>query len=108
MHAIGHFINEENPAARVMYVTSETFTNELITAIQQDKRLEFRKRYRSVDILLIDDVQFISKSQATQEEFSTPSTRCTTRTSRSSSARTGRPRRSPSSRSACARASSGA
>ena len=69
MHAIGHFINEENPAARVMYVTSETFTNELITAIQQDKRLEFRKRYRSVDILLIDDVQFISKSQATQEEF---------------------------------------
>ena len=69
MHAIGHFIKEENPAARVMYVTSETFTNELITAIQQDKRLEFRKRYRSVDILLIDDVQFISKSQATQEEF---------------------------------------
>ena len=69
MHAIGHFINEENPAARVMYVTSETFTNELISAIQQDKRLEFRKRYRNVDILMIDDVQFISKSQATQEEF---------------------------------------
>lgn len=69
MHAIGHYIKEENPAARVMYVTSETFTNELIAAIQQDKRLEFRKRYRNVDILMIDDVQFISKSQATQEEF---------------------------------------
>ena len=69
MHAIGHYIKDENPAARVMYVTSETFTNELISAIQQDKRLEFRKRYRNVDILMIDDVQFISKSQATQEEF---------------------------------------
>ena len=51
MHAIGHYIKDENPAARVMYVTSETFTNELISAIQQDKRLEFRKRYRNVDIL---------------------------------------------------------
>ena len=69
MHAIGHFIKEKRPSARVMYVTSETFTNELITAIQQDKRLEFRKRYRNVDILMIDDVQFISRSQATQEEF---------------------------------------
>jgi len=69
MHAIGHYVKEKNPAARVMYVTSETFTNELISAIQQDKRLEFRKRFRNVDILMIDDVQFISRSQATQEEF---------------------------------------
>ena len=69
MHAIGHHVKENNPNATVMYVTSETFTNELINAIQQDKRLEFRKRYRNVDVLMIDDVQFISKSQATQEEF---------------------------------------
>ena len=52
-----------------MYVTSETFTNELITAIQMDKRLEFRKRYRNVDVLMIDDVQFIAKKQSVQEEF---------------------------------------
>ena len=69
MHAIGHYVKEHDPSATVMYVTSETFTNELINAIQQDKRLEFRKRFRNVDVLMIDDVQFISKSQATQEEF---------------------------------------
>ena len=69
MHAIGHYVKENNKNASVMYVTSETFTNELINAIQQDKRLEFRRRFRNVDILMIDDVQFISKSQATQEEF---------------------------------------
>ena len=69
MQAIGHYVIENNPEASVIYVTSETFTNELINAIQQDKRLEFRNRYRNVDVLMIDDVQFISKSQATQEEF---------------------------------------
>jgi chromosomal replication initiator protein len=69
MHAIGHSVKAKDPAARVMYVTSETFTNELITAIQMDKRLEFRKRYRNVDVLLIDDVQFIAKKQSVQEEF---------------------------------------
>jgi len=69
MHAIGHMVKENDSSARVMYVTSETFTNELITAIQLDKRLEFRKRYRNVDVLLIDDVQFIAKKQSVQEEF---------------------------------------
>ena len=69
MHAIGHAVKGNDPSARVMYVTSETFTNELITAIQLDKRLEFRKRYRNVDVLLIDDVQFIAKKQSVQEEF---------------------------------------
>jgi len=69
MHAIGHAVKAKDPAVRVMYVTSETFTNELITAIQMDKRLEFRKRYRNVDVLLIDDVQFIAKKQSVQEEF---------------------------------------
>jgi len=69
MHAIGHSVKDNNPSARVIYVTSETFTNELITAIQMDKRLEFRQRYRNVDVLLIDDVQFIAKKQSVQEEF---------------------------------------
>lgn len=69
MHAIGHYVKDVNPSARVMYVTSETFTNELITAIQTDTRLEFRKRYRNMDVLLIDDVQFIARKQAVQEEF---------------------------------------
>lgn len=69
MHAIGHHILKDNPRAVITYVTSESFMNELITAIQQDKRLEFRNKYRSVDVLMIDDIQFISKSQATQEEF---------------------------------------
>ncbi|MDO4573092.1 MAG: chromosomal replication initiator protein DnaA [Clostridia bacterium] len=69
MHAIGHLVRGNDPASRVMYVTSETFTNDLITAIQMDKRLEFRKRYRNVDVLLIDDVQFIAKKQSVQEEF---------------------------------------
>jgi chromosomal replication initiator protein len=69
MHAIGNSVKEKDSASRVMYVTSETFTNELITAIQMDKRLEFRKRYRNVDVLMIDDVQFIAKKQSVQEEF---------------------------------------
>ena len=69
MHAIGHYVLQHNKDAKVIYVTSETFTNELISAIQQDKREEFRNRYRKVDLLMIDDVQFISRSQATQEEF---------------------------------------
>ena len=69
MHAIGHAVRAKNPGMRVMYVTSETFTNDLITAIQNDERTEFRKRYRNVDVLLIDDVQFIAKKQSVQEEF---------------------------------------
>ena len=69
MHAIGHAIKEKDPRARIVYVTCEAFTNELINAIQSDKRMEFRNRYRGVDVLMIDDVQFIAKKQAVQEEF---------------------------------------
>lgn len=69
MQAIGHLAGANNSSMRVMYVTSETFTNDLINAIQTDKRMEFRKHYRNVDILLIDDVQFIAKKQSVQEEF---------------------------------------
>ena len=72
MHAIAHFILEENPDKRVLYVTSETFTNELIEAIRNGNNTattKFREKYRSVDVLLIDDIQFIIGKEATQEEF---------------------------------------
>lgn len=69
MHSIGHFILDKNPDAKVLYVTSETFTNELINSIQNNKNEEFRNKYRNIDVLLIDDIQFISKKEGTQEEF---------------------------------------
>ena len=69
MHAIGHYILQENPKAKVVYVSSEKFTNELINAIKDDKNEEFRNKYRKVDVLLIDDIQFIAGKERVQEEF---------------------------------------
>ena len=56
MHSIGHFILDRNPQAKVLYVTSETFTNELINSIQNNKNEEFRNKYRNIDVLMIDDM----------------------------------------------------
>lgn len=69
MHAVAHYILSENPNQKVLYVSSEKFTNELINAIKDDKNEEFRSKYRNIDVLLIDDIQFIAGKERTQEEF---------------------------------------
>ncbi len=69
MHAIGHYILQNNPKSKVVYVSSEKFTNELINSIKDDKNVDFRNKYRNVDVLLIDDIQFIAGKERTQEEF---------------------------------------
>lgn len=69
MHAIGHYILLNNPKAKVVYVSSEKFTNELVNSIKDDKNVEFRNKYRNVDVLLIDDIQFVAGKERTQEEF---------------------------------------
>ncbi|HDK7168983.1 TPA: chromosomal replication initiator protein DnaA [Clostridium botulinum] len=69
MHAIGHYILHNNPKSQVVYVSSEKFTNELINSIKDDKNVEFRNKYRNIDILLVDDIQFIAGKERTQEEF---------------------------------------
>ena len=68
MQSIAHFILKKNPKAKVVYVTSEQFTSELVDAIRQQKNMEFRAKYRNVDILLIDDIQFIINKESTQQE----------------------------------------
>ena len=69
MHAIGNAVVAKFPRKRVVYATSEKFTNEFITSIQQGRIDEFRARYRRIDLLLIDDIQFIADKERTQEEF---------------------------------------
>ena len=69
MQAIGHHVREHSPSRRVCYVSAETFMNEMIYAIQHARTLEFRTRYRGVDVLLIDDIQFLAGKESTQEEF---------------------------------------
>jgi chromosomal replication initiator protein len=69
MHAIGHLILKQESASRVLYVSAENFTNELINAIQENKMVPFRNRYRNIDVLLIDDIQFVGGKERTQEEF---------------------------------------
>lgn len=69
MQAIGNFTTSNNPACRVCYLSSESFVNEYIEALQNGKLTQFRKRFRSVDILLIDDVQFLAGKERLQEEF---------------------------------------
>ena len=69
MHAIGHQVIKNNPSSNVLYVTSEKFTNQLINAIKDNKNEQFRNKYRNIDVLLIDDIQFIAGKERIQEEF---------------------------------------
>jgi chromosomal replication initiator protein len=69
LHAVGHQAAKLFPGLSVVYLSSERFTNELINAIRYDRTAEFRARYRTIDLLLIDDIQFISGKERTQEEF---------------------------------------
>jgi chromosomal replication initiator protein len=69
MHAVGHSILRNNPDAKVAYLSTEKFTNEFIQALQENSLTRFRQRYRNVDVLLLDDVQFLSGKERIQEEF---------------------------------------
>ncbi len=69
LHAVGHQIARLYPSLRLLYLSTERFTNELINAIRYDRTAEFRAKYRTIDLLLIDDIQFISGKERTQEEF---------------------------------------
>ncbi len=69
MHAIGHRVLQKSPKTKILYISSEEFTNQLIGAIQNRTTVKFREKYRGVDILLIDDIHFIAGKESTQEEF---------------------------------------
>jgi chromosomal replication initiator protein len=69
MHAIGHYVVQHNPGLVLAYISSERFMNEMINALRFDRIIEFRSRYRSVDVLLVDDIQFVSGKEGTQNEF---------------------------------------
>jgi chromosomal replication initiator protein len=69
LHAVGHEIARLYPSLRLLYLSTERFTNDLINAIRYDRTAEFRAKYRTIDLLLIDDIQFISGKERTQEEF---------------------------------------
>jgi chromosomal replication initiator protein len=69
MHAVGQYVLRHDPALKLTYISSERFMNEMINAVRYDRILEFRDRYRSVDVLLVDDIQFVSGKEGTQTEF---------------------------------------
>jgi chromosomal replication initiator protein len=69
LHAIGHYAQRLQPGLRTRYVSSEEFTNDFINSVRDDKMQAFQTRYRSVDVLLIDDIQFLERAERTQEEF---------------------------------------
>ena len=69
MQAVGNYVLSQNRSARVLYITGEKFTNELVFSIQSNKNEDFRAKYRNIDLLLVDDIQFISGKERSQEEF---------------------------------------
>ena len=69
MHAVGQYVLQHDPSLKLTYISSERFMNEMINALRYDRILDFRERYRSVDVLLVDDIQFVSGKEGTQTEF---------------------------------------
>ena len=69
MHAVGHYVLQHHQRFKLTYISSERFMNEMINALRHDRVLDFRERYRSVDVLLVDDIQFVSGKEGTQTEF---------------------------------------
>lgn len=69
MHAIGNYILQNNPDAKILFLSAEKFTTELIEALRDNKTQDFRNKYRNIDVLLVDDIQFIAGKSATEEEF---------------------------------------
>ena len=69
MHAIGHYMLAQKPTLRVKYVTSEAFMNEMVNSLNKRNQAEFRERYRNIDVLMVDDIQFLTGKTGTQEEF---------------------------------------
>src|SRR5581483_1498512 len=69
MHAIGHYVLTHHPGLKLTYISAERFMNEVVNAIRYDRILEIRERYRGVDVLLVDDIQFIGGKERTQTEF---------------------------------------
>ena len=69
MHAIGQYLLDQTPSLKLTYISSERFMNEMINAVRYDRILEFRQRYRSMDVLLVDDIQFLAGKEGTQTEF---------------------------------------
>src|SRR6202158_460523 len=69
MQAVGHLIKQRNPAMRLTYISAEKFTNEVINSLRFDRMISFRDRFRSMDVLLVDDIEFIAGKERTQEEF---------------------------------------
>ena len=69
MHAIGQYLDTHSPQLELTYISSERFMNEMINGVRYDRILEFRERYRNMDILLVDDIQFLAGKEGTQTEF---------------------------------------
>ncbi len=69
MHAIGHYVLKHNPDLKLTYISTERFMNEMINAVRYDRIIDFRERYRTVDVLLVDDIQFLAGKEGTQTEF---------------------------------------
>ena len=105
LQAIAHYVSENYRGYKVRYVSTETFLNQFVDAIRTNATMEFKRRYREIDVLLVDDIQFMEGKEGLQEEFFHTFNYLHEASARSCCPRTGRPTRSPRSRTGCAAAS---